>query len=365
MASVRRRDNSYTVRWREGSRNRRHSFPYTPEGKKAAEAFKAKVELTLATGGFLPEFDSKVLFKDFYMEWLLDREDDLAPRTFNTYRTLLRTHVDPYLGHVPMGQISPKRLEDWKADRLWAGAGRTSIGQTVTLLKQIFGRAYSLEVIQRDPCLALTRPRKQSARQATVPTPLDVERLRGWMLSRKRVGDATLISVLAYAGLRPGEALALRWGDVGDSLIHVYASKTDRHRRVEVNSHLASDLARWRLLSSTEGFVFPRAKDRGRWTDSDFRNWRNRFFYKAAESIGLLTWNPDKGKQGGYEGDFRPYDLRHFRASYLIALGYSVTEVAAQLGHSPEVCLSTYAHVFEDKPEGDPEEWITEARRVA
>ena len=30
------------------------------------------------------------------------------------------------------------------------------------------------------------------------------------MLARKRLVDATLISVLAYAGLRPGEALALR-----------------------------------------------------------------------------------------------------------------------------------------------------------
>jgi integrase len=33
--------------------------------------------------------------------------------------------------------------------------------------------------------------------------------------------DATLISVLAYAGLRPGEALALTWGDVGERTIRV------------------------------------------------------------------------------------------------------------------------------------------------
>ena len=34
-------------------------------------------------------------------------------------------------------------------------------------------------------------------------------------------GDAALISVLAYAGLRPGEALALRCGDVGETTLLV------------------------------------------------------------------------------------------------------------------------------------------------
>jgi integrase len=31
--------------------------------------------------------------------------------------------------------------------------------------------------------------------------------------------DAALISLLAYAGLRPGEVLALTWGDIGDNTI--------------------------------------------------------------------------------------------------------------------------------------------------
>ena len=36
--------------------------------------------------------------------------------------------------------------------------------------------------------------------------------------------DATLVSVLAYAGLRPGEALALTWADVGERTILVERS---------------------------------------------------------------------------------------------------------------------------------------------
>src|SRR4051794_23482681 len=44
----------------------------------------------------------------------------------------------------------------------------------------------------------------------------------------------------------------------------------------------------------------------------------------------------------------RPYDLRHSFISLLIHDGLSVVEVARQAGHSPEMTLSTYAHVFDE-----------------
>ena len=55
--------------------------------------------------------------------------------------------------------------------------------------------------------------------------------------------DATLISVLAYAGLRPGEALALQWRDVREQTILIERAlslgqeddtKTDAHRTVRL-----------------------------------------------------------------------------------------------------------------------------------
>ena len=44
----------------------------------------------------------------------------------------------------------------------------------------------------------------------------------------------------------------------------------------------------------------------------------------------------------------RPYDLRHSFVSLLIHEGVSIVEVARQAGHSPEECLRTYAHTFEE-----------------
>jgi hypothetical protein len=96
--------------------------------------------------------------------------------------------------------------------------------------------------------------------------------------------------------------------------------------------------------------VFARADDKP-WRDDDYRNWRKRHFASAVEAIGLKA--------------ARPSDLRHSFVSLLIQEGVSVVEVAGQAGHSPEECLRTYAHVFEEFDPADrtaAEERIRAAR---
>ncbi len=47
--------------------------------------------------------------------------------------------------------------------------------------------------------------------------------------ARLRPRDAMFVRLLAYAGLRPQEARALRWGHVGERTLTVFAPKTRRH----------------------------------------------------------------------------------------------------------------------------------------
>lgn len=66
------------------------------------------------------------------------------------------------------------------------------------------------------------------------------------------------MSVLAYAGLRPGEALALAWRNVRERTILVdraialrreKGTKTNAARTVRLLALLAKDLAGWRCAS--------------------------------------------------------------------------------------------------------------------
>jgi len=169
--------------------------------------------------------------------------------------------------------------------------------------------------------------------------------MRGKLLAAGQVCDATLLSVLAYAGLRPQEALGLPWSNVrGCTLLIDRAqsdeglkdTKTGGTRSVRLLAPLVADLAAWRLASDRSGadeLVFPTAGGE-LWRDHDWANWRRRVFDPLAASLGV--------------SGMRPYDLRHAFCSLLIGEGMSVVEVARQAGHAPTMTLATYAHVIAD-----------------
>jgi len=167
--------------------------------------------------------------------------------------------------------------------------------------------------------------------------------------------DAVLVSVLAYAGLRPGEALGMRWSDVRERTLLVHAPKTNTTRTVRLLSPLSQDLAEWRLRSGRPAgktLVFPR-DDGQPWKTHDWQNWRNRAFATALEAAGVEH--------------ARPYDLRHSFASLLLAEGHTVHYVARQLGHAPSMTLDVYGHTI-DELEGreriDAEAEIRKAREA-
>ena len=138
------------------------------------------------------------------------------------------------------------------------------------------------------------------------------------------------ISVLAYAGLRPGEALALQWGDIREQTILVERAvslgeekdtKTAAHRTVRLLAPLAADLKQWRLRCgrpSARRLVFPSAAGTS-WSQPAYQLWRRRAFRRALDGAGVEH--------------ARPYDLRHSFASLLLHEGRSVIYVARQLGH--------------------------------
>jgi integrase len=278
------------------------------------------------------------------------------------YASLWDRYVLPRLGGFELRRLTPAVIESFQAELRREGVGEPTILKTLTLLQGMLRRAVVWGRIPSNPVAPIRKPAQKRTRAVKPIAPATVEEIRGLLLARRRLRDATLVSILAYAGLRPGEALALRWGDIGERTIlvdravalgDVKGTKTGKRRSVRLLAPLAADLAEWRLASrrpDETALVFPR-KDGRAWTDEDWRNWRQRVFAPVATAVGL-----DR---------FRPYDLRHSFVSLLFAERRTVIEVARQAGHSPTMALATYGHVIEELEGADPrpaEDVIREAR---
>jgi integrase len=251
----------------------------------------------------------------------------------------------------------------------------------------MFARAVEWDRASVNVVKLIAKPRVRRKRTIKPLRPIDVEALRRQMLLNSDHGlrDATLVSVLAYAGLRPEEALALECQHVCKTTILVEqkwidgeivpGQKTNRPPRCPpLLDALQADLREYqRACGGPSGLIFARP-DGTPWRDHDWRDWRSRVWQPACEAIGIATItkttivsNGKRKTKRTYAGPV-PYDLRHSFASLLIHDGkHSIVQISEWMGHSPATLLSHYAHVIADlasKPSSPNENAIKVARRT-
>jgi integrase len=353
-------DAAWQVRWRERARGREVNRARTFDTKRDAELWDVEVRRRRQLGTLAQLDAGRETLHDYVTEtWAKSHLPGLAPKTRREYVATYDRHVMPHLGAAPLRDLTPETIARWQADRLAAGAGPVAIRHALDLLGTILESALRAERITRNPARLVKkapRPRRSEVRPLSPET---VERMR--LATSPR--DAALLSVLAYAGLRPGEALALRWGVVRERTILVERAlslgeeadtKTRQHRTVRLLDPLRRDLAEWRLASGRPpdgALMFP-AVAGGPWSLPAYQSWRRRAFARAVEAAGL--------------DHARPYDLRHSFASLLLHEGRSVIYAARQLGHDARLTLSRYGHVMdelEDAPRIAAEDAIEAARQ--
>lgn len=358
---------AYQVRWADENGDRR-SKTFQPGEKGAAEAFERKIKSAKA-GGTLHAMESgEMTLAEFVLgTWMPGHAENLAPKTRRNYASLWEVHLGDAFGHRRLRTITPKVVRDWQSKHLKDGYGPVATRKALGLLSSILALAVEDEILASNPVAAVRKaplPRREEIRPLS---PSQIELLRDAMLHpdpiwvreaddgyRKRAAhwlpapgtpatrlrDATLVSMLGYAGLRPDEALILPWSQVLENTIRVWAPKTDRWRSVRLMRPLASDLGEWREVNLDDELVFP---------GIDQDNWRARNWERACQKADI---------------DARVYDLRHSFASLLIVEGLSIIEIARELGHGAQLTLETYGHVLSEYKgvKIDAETAILEAR---
>jgi integrase len=227
--TVREKPNGkHEVRWLEAS-GRRRGRTFTRE--RDAIRFAAKTRTVLELGGVVildEEIPTLAAFVEEY--WRVHAIPNLSANTRATYKRVWVKHVLPRLGDMRLRAITPGVVNLQLVQPMRrAGAGDAVIRKTLGMLQGVFGLAVVHDLVPTNPVRPVRKP-PQRRREAKPLWPTLVEAIRAQLGPR----DATLVSVLAYAGLRPEEALALRWRDVRvDGLVIERALALGEFRRTK------------------------------------------------------------------------------------------------------------------------------------
>jgi integrase len=296
-------------------------------------------------------------FADFATEWFQQHRQEggqhgegLAPTSVKSLEWVLCRHLLPAFGDYRLDEISVRHVDRYRQLKVAdGGLSPASINKTLAVLCAIFEIAVEYDLIARNPArgrrrrLPASPPQRSWIDRAEHITALLEGAGRLDRQARVSPGQRrALIATLIFAGLRIGEALALRWRDVelARGTLTVRAAKTDAGvRSVNILPALHDELAdfRARVDPRPEAMVF--ATSTGNALGPS--NVRRRILSRA---VALANERLEETESEPLQLRLTPHSLRRTFISLLFALGETPPYVMRQAGHTnPNFTLAVYA----------------------
>jgi integrase len=325
--------------------------------KKDAEKRLGELLHQLDTGTFMKP--GKTTLGEYLERWLKDYVvPNLAPKTAEGYEHIIRRHLVPALGGIPLTQLKPENLQRYYAEKLSKGrcdgegalSPRTVRHHHVTLHGALES-AVKWGLLSRNPADGVSPPRYQRPECHT----LSEDDVHTFLEAARQTPYFALFYTALYSGMRRSELLALRWSDIDLLLCQIYVTRTLHHlrdgnvvfrapktakgrRMIALSPSAVSilrehkekqklDRAMLGIPLKDDDLVFSDLEGRPLLPDTVTHAW-----IKLVRRIGL------KG--------IRLHDARHSHASLMLKAGTHPKIVQERLGHaSIQITLDTYSHV--------------------
>lgn len=341
MGHVRRTESGrWQARYRDPSgRERARNFTRRID----AERFLALVEVEKVRGEWVDPEAGKVTVAEFSERWYATTVA-LKPKTRAGYRSLLDSRILPYIGHLQLRRVDPLLVREWIADLREDGISASRIRQARNVTHAVFELAQQASLVARNPVEGIKTPPLPVTNRRFL-TSEQVQLLAASMPDRYQI----LTYVLAYTGIRFGEAGALRRArcdvaasrlDIAESLaevagdLHFGSTKTHRRRTVAIPATIRDLLVSHleTVDQAPEALVFTSPTGQ----PLRYSNFRNRVWISATEAAGLPGLDI--------------HELRHTAASLMIRAGADPKLIQTQLGHaSIAITYDVYGHLFPDR----------------
>lgn len=342
MAKIEAYQTKAGKRWRVRYRtpDRRQTDKRGFASKRAAEQFASTVEVTKMRGEYVAPSLGRITIGELGPLWLERKQQGTAPSHHRMLESAWRAHVAPHWAHVTVADVDALAVEAWIAGMTRNGSGATTVLRAHGVLSGILADAVKAKRLATNPASGLQGlPRKRAKRRVYLSAD-DVHRL-----ADESGQHRALVLVLAYCGLRWGEAIALRVSDVEFLRRRISVSEN----AVQIGTRHAVGPTKGRKARSVPvpAFVLDELSLQcaGKAPGDVVFSGPNGYLPRPKSATG---WFQAAVKRAKVQA-ITPHDLRHTCASLAVSAGVNVLVLQRMLGHtSAKVTLDTYADLFDD-----------------
>lgn len=292
--------------------------------KRLAEAVLHKRLAEVAEGRHLERRpDGTVPFEEILQDYL--EYSKINKRSYQRTDLPLAAHLLHFFREMRMCDITPSDIERFKGRRLSEGASRKEVNLELSLFRSACNLAVRNRKIAQSPMEGV----RMLSLEYRYPRFLTSEEMARLVAVCREPLKSVVITALT-TGMRRGEILSLRWGqvDLEAGILRLPRTKSGRPREIPISGLLKQTLLAWqRPNPSPDTMVFC------------YPDGRPIVDPKTAFRLACRRANIQ---------NFRFHDLRHTAASWLVMEGVPLPTVMEMLGHSSIQMTMRYAHLSPD-----------------
>lgn len=351
---IRKRGNGYAVVVelpKDPVTGKRRQKWLTARTKREAERLLATTQNEIDRGTYIEPSDMNVA--DYVTFWLEAINDTVRPSSHRRFSDVMRIHVIPALGSIPLDKLAPMHVQRLYLDRQASGLSPSTVVLIHNVLHRALAQAVKWQMLPRNVCDVVDPPRETPPEMKT----WSAEGARRFLAGTADDELAALWALAILTGMRRGELLALRWADIDFERATLSVRRTLTPGGDGITFGEPKSKAGRRSIALPASAIQALKKHRARqaelrlqlgpsWQDNDLvfergngeflhPNVVSRRFRSLADQLGLPR--------------IRFHDLRHTAATLMLANGEHPKIVQERLGHSDiSMTLNRYSHVTMD-----------------
>lgn len=337
-------------------RTTRRGFKTMKEAKQAERNLLLDVEENGLPSNQSDGFQDPT-FEELAQLWLENYKTTVKPSTFENVKSKVEKMTEEHFKELKLKKITVAYCQ-----RVVIELSKNYVlyNHYLSVINRIFKYAVLMDILNTNPLDKVIKPKsRQTQRKGNFLTKEELKEFLKLAQTATLSYFFPLVHLMAYTGLRQGEALALKWSDIDFENKKITVNKTaarikekqtlqtpktkNSKRVISIDPNTLSILKSWKKdqikiyfkngkhFEGDENFIF--TNQRAEWVHiHNFIRYFKRFI--ADHKLKPIT----------------PHGLRHTHASLLFSAGVEPKNISDRLGHSTvQITLDLYTHITEEQ----------------